>query len=191
MSPYDWLTDHRYVALSVLAVIVCLGVLVAMGRPWICPCGDVKLWDGAVVEEDSQHVFDWWSFSHVVKGMVVFVVLRWLFPSWSVQLALFVAVLFEGAWEVVENAPFVVDWIRAGLNESEYLGDTVVNSAADMLCFVAGFAYAHRVPRWASWLTVVAVEVFTLVAVRVSLFFTVFVFLSPAESLQAWQVAAW
>lgn len=106
------------------------------GHPLICKCGYVKLWHFDVQSaENSQHLIDWYTPSHIIHGFI-FYGLLWLLSRWvpmSLGTRLVLAVAIEATWEVIENTDFVINHYRELTISLDYYGDSVINSVTDIL----------------------------------------------------------
>ena len=192
------LLPHRRAWLVTLVVLLALlGILLAMGRPPICACGTVKLWHGAVQSaENSQHITDWYSASHLIHGLLFYAFAwvlwtRWrLFGGLPARYALPIAVAFEAFWEVLENSPMIIQRSREATISLGYVGDSIVNSMADVGWMMIGFFLASRLPVWASVALAIALELLTLILIRDNLTLNVLMLLWPLESVREWQALA-
>ena len=180
-----------------LAVVIWLAIgatLLAMGRVPICSCGTVKLWWGMVQSaENSQHIADWYSFSHVIHGLLFYFFAHLLWRRWNLlggrpaAWALPIAVAFEGLWELLENSPLIIDRYRAVTVSFGYEGDSVLNSLSDIGFMALGFWIASKLPWWASVLLALAFELFTLAMIRDNLTLNVLMLVWPLEAVRQWQ----
>ena len=174
----------------IIGMIVLLGaaLLLSMGRVPICTCGYVKLWHGVTMSsENSQHLSDWYSLSHVIHGLLFYAGAWWLFRQWSFGDRLALATLVELAWEVLENTPWIIQRYREGTVSLDYFGDSVVNSVSDIAMMMVGFWLAARLPvAWSIGLALL-LELVALVAIRDNLTLNVLMLLWPIEAVRDWQ----
>jgi hypothetical protein len=175
-----------------LGILVFLAIqaalLLAMGRPPICTCGAVKFWEGDVLSaEMSQHLFDWYTFSHIVHGFLFYLLLRFTFPKLPFGSRLLTAIGIEGAWEIAENTPWVIAAYRQQALAQGYVGDSVINSLFDTLSMIAGFALARTFPVWVSALVVLFLEGFAAYAIHDNLTLNVLNFIHPIDAVTRWQ----
>ncbi len=191
------LPNRQGVFLALATALVIGAILLGMGRVPICTCGSVKLWWGVVQSaENSQHIADWYSFSHVIHGLLFYFFAHVLWRRWKLlggkpaSWALPIAVAFEGMWELLENSPIIINRYRAVTVSLGYNGDSVLNSLSDISFMVIGFLIASRIPaRW-SLVLAIAFELFTLAMIRDNLTLNVLMLVWPIDAIRLWQAGA-
>ena len=174
------------IGLVLLLVVVSLH---AEGRVFVCTCGHFAVWTSDTCSSNtSQQLLDPYSFTHVLHGFLFFWLIALLFTRMNATLAGLAGAVTQGAWEIFENTPFVIDKYRTETAALGYTGDTIVNSFGDLMCALAGFMIARKLGlRW-SLIVFVLVEIFLIVWIRDSLLLQILMLVRPVEAIKLWQM---
>lgn len=191
--PMTNISIRRRAIISIIAIVaIAIVILLTMGRPPICTCGTVKLWEGAVNSPgNSQHVSDWYSFSHIIHGFLFYGIFHMLLKRrhWRADSRLVLAVLTEAAWEILENSPIIINRYRTATIALGYTGDSVLNSVSDIVMMALGFLFAARMPVRVTITVAITFELMTLWLIRDNLTLNVLMLVSPIEAIKTWQAA--
>lgn len=179
----------RSYALILVALVAAQALaLYLLGQPPICTCGYLKVWEGVVLSSgNSQHLTDWYTFSHVIHGFLFYLGLWYFFPRMPMWKRFTFAMAIEIAWEIIENTPTVIDHYRQQALAQGYTGDSIINSVLDTLAMVFGFVLAWRLPVWAIIALALLLELFVAYMIRDNLMLNVLNLIHQFPSIAAWQ----
>ena len=181
----------RGILIGLAIVAATAAILYAMGRNPICPCGEVKLWWGNINSpENSQHLSDWYSASHLIHGFLFFGATWLVLRRYGFAPRLILALVVEGAWEIVENTDAVINHYRETTISLDYAGDSILNSLSDIGFMALGFYLASRLPVWLTILIAIMLELVVGAIIRDNLTLNVLMLLWPIQAVKTWQGGA-
>ena len=176
-------SSSRLYGLAALALLTFqAGMLHRFGQPWIAASGHILLWVGNPLSPDtSQQLTDWYSFSHLIHGMIFFWLLRWLAPGLPLPVRLLIAMGIEIGWEIAENSPAVIQHYRQQALAAGYSGDSILNSLSDTAMMSLGFLFASQVKARLVLAIALTFEIFTAVMIRDNLTLNVINLIAPPD----------
>ena len=179
--------------LAIVVVLVATALLLrSQGRLWWCSCDYLLLWSGDPWSSDnSQHLLDPYSFTHLLHGFVLCGLLALIVPRMSAVWQLWLAVTIEALWEVVENSEFVIRRYREETAALGYHGDTVVNSLSDILVCGLGFVLARHLGFRRTFALFVLTEVALAILIRDNLSLNILMLIYPIDAVKEWQAAGY
>jgi hypothetical protein len=175
-----------YISLVFIFIVSAL-ILQYQGRIWFCADGSLYLWvSDAWSDQNSQHISDPYSFSHLLHGILFFGILYKLTPRLSWMWKLNVAVLIEALWEVLENSAMVINRYRDA-GALGYSGDSIINSMGDLMSCILGFVLANYLGLKKSVVLFLVIEIVMILTIRDCLIINVIMLIHPVEAIKEWQ----
>lgn len=175
-------------SIAVTAVMVL--VLWTQGRVWWCRSGDLAIYINQAWNSShtSQHLFDPYSFTHVLHGVLAFWLAGLIFSKLDISWRFLIAIVGESAWEILENSSYVIEKYRENTASLDYFGDSIMNSVGDVIACAAGFWIAVKLGWWKSLIFFVFVEIVLLLWIRDGLLLNILMLIYPIDGIKSWQI---
>lgn len=189
---YQKISTKQYILISAIVMIAFAAILHFMGQIWICKCNYIKLWHGVVFSsENSQHLSDWYSFSHIIHGFIFYWILQMVNKKFKFEmplgLLLLIAILVEVSWEIFENTDMIINRYREVTISLDYYGDSIINSVFDTLFMIVGFIIAYRFPVWLTVFLMILMEAFVGYKIHDNLTLNIIMLIYPTDWILNWQ----
>ena len=175
--------------LTACVCCTCFVILVSIGQPAWCSCGTWIPWAWDIwSSHNSQHLIDPYWFTHLLHGVGFCGILWWLIPNANAERKYLITLLAEGAWEIWENTPFVIERYRESTMSLNYYGDSAMNSVSDIVGCMLGYVLARRLGLWKSVGLFVLTEVILAITIRDGLLLNILMLVCPVEAIKQWQM---
>ncbi|HLC61599.1 MAG TPA: DUF2585 family protein [Candidatus Nanoarchaeia archaeon] len=188
---YEAIKRYRWIIVGAVIIFVLAAFIeLKMGRSYLGPDGKFGWWEGDIwSSEQSQRFADPYSFTHIIHGLLFYLILWLAARKMPVRYRFLIAVIIEAVWEIMENSPIIIDRYRAVTISLGYVGDSVINSLSDILMMIIGFLLAARWKVWMSVALVILIELILLLLMKDNLTLNIVMLVYPIEAIKSWQMA--
>ncbi|MDQ3078741.1 MAG: DUF2585 family protein [Pseudomonadota bacterium] len=158
--------ELRWWVLSATAILVLVGWLALLGRPWL-PGQPLRLWNGDFrLIHNSQHLADGYSLLHLSFGALIFALTHQFNPALDRGRLALTIVASAVTWEALENLPSVIALFNPPVGHPSYGGDSIINALGDVIFAGTGFALAMQISRRMLWLMILGIEFASAALIR-------------------------
>ena len=185
----NFLRKYRFFIISAIVIFGLVGIIeFNFGRSLLGPDGKFGLWDNNIWgSENSQRLADVYSFSHIIHGIIFYVLLSLVARKLPLKYRFVGALLIEALWEILENSPLIINRYREATIALGYVGDSILNSICDIGMVIIGFIIAKSYKAWVSIMLIIVLEIGCLFWVRDNLTLNVIMLVHPIEAIKIWQ----
>ncbi len=175
--------NKYYLLIGVLVLLIFAFLFTQLlGQPVFCDCSYIDFWNGFTHEvAASQHLIDWYTFSHVIFGITIFALLTKFFTNLPLRLKLLLVLTIVSILELLENTEPVLMHFRSVTISREYFGDSLVNSIGDILAAFAGGVLLSKTRTWLIVILITVVELVSFYFIRDNLSLGIIMFLFPND----------
>lgn len=185
---FDSVKNFVPLILSSAVTVAMVVFLYFQGRIWWCKFGDYAPYiNDAWSRHTSQHLFDPYTFTHILHGIIFFWIASIIFSKLSNAWRFFISIFTEAAWESLENTNFIIDKYRENTASLDYFGDSILNSVGDVIACALGFWIALKLGWWRSFILFVLTEIVLIIWIHDSLIINIILLIYPVDSLREWQ----
>jgi hypothetical protein len=164
-------------------------ILQSQGRIWWCANDSFTPWSSDIwSRHNSQHLFDPYTFTHILHGVVYFWLITLIFKKMPLMWHFALAIFIGCGWELLENSKFIIERYRAETISLDYTGDSIANSLSDIFSCGFGFYLTHKLMFWRSLVFFFATELILLFWIRDSLTVNVIMLIFPIKAIKDWQI---
>jgi Protein of unknown function (DUF2585) len=166
-------------------------ILQSQGRIWWCANDSFTPWSSDIwSRHNSQHLFDPYTFTHILHGVVYFWLITLIFKKMPLMWQFMLAIFIGCGWELLENSKIIIERYRAETISLDYTGDSIANSLADIFSCGFGFYLTYKLMFWRSLVFFFATEFLLLVWIRDSLIVNVIMLVFPIKAIKDWQIGS-
>lgn len=162
-----------------------------MGQPCLPQDSGLVFWYGDVNGPgNSQHITDWYTFTHILHGFLFYFItygISILLPVVTVNYGYLIALFTAATWEIVENTPCVINRYRQTAVASGYNGDSVINSFCDSVFCTLGFWMSYFTPWWVILVLGIAEEILLAIIIRDNLLMNIIQIVFSFKFISDWQ----